>query len=89
VHFIGPLLPETPADFDPPPWWHEVTPSRRPVVLVTQGTMATNPRDLLLPALALRHCKLRSAPTTRRARPPRCSGNWPNRARPFCAPSPL
>jgi UDP:flavonoid glycosyltransferase YjiC (YdhE family) len=51
VHFIGPLLPETPADFDPPPWWHEVTESPRPVVLVTQGTIATNPRDLLLPAL--------------------------------------
>jgi MGT family glycosyltransferase len=50
VHFIGPLLPPAPADFEPPAWWGELR-SDRPVVLVTQGTIATDPEDLLLPAL--------------------------------------
>jgi MGT family glycosyltransferase len=50
VHFIGPLLPPAPADFEPPSWWDELD-AGRPVVLVTQGTIATDPRDLLLPAL--------------------------------------
>jgi UDP:flavonoid glycosyltransferase YjiC (YdhE family) len=51
VHFIGPLLPETPSAFDPPSWWQEVVDGRRPIVLATQGTIATNPRDLLVPTL--------------------------------------
>ena len=50
VHFVGPLLPPAPADFAPPPWWDELS-SGRPVVLVTQGTVATDPQELLLPAL--------------------------------------
>jgi MGT family glycosyltransferase len=52
VHFVGALLPEPPAAFTPPPWWHELTQKRRPVALVTQGTIATNPHDLFAPTLA-------------------------------------
>jgi UDP:flavonoid glycosyltransferase YjiC (YdhE family) len=50
VHFIGPLLPETPSDFAPPAWWGELQ-GRKPVVLVNQGTLATDPSDLIVPAL--------------------------------------
>jgi MGT family glycosyltransferase len=51
VHFVGPLLPPVPADFTLPAWWDEMLADPRPVVLVTQGTVATDPGDLLLPAL--------------------------------------
>jgi MGT family glycosyltransferase len=51
VHFVGPLLPPVPADFAVPAWWDEMLADPRPVVLVTQGTVATDPDDLLLPAL--------------------------------------
>jgi UDP:flavonoid glycosyltransferase YjiC (YdhE family) len=50
VHFVGALLPATPADLPLPAWWPELT-SGRPVVLVTQGTVATNVRDLIGPAI--------------------------------------
>ena len=49
VHFVGALLPPAPSDFEPPPWWAELD-DGRPVVLVTQGTVATDPGELL-PAL--------------------------------------
>lgn len=52
VHFVGALLPDAPDDFAPPPWWDEVAQKRRPVVLVTQGTVATDARDLIVPTLA-------------------------------------
>jgi MGT family glycosyltransferase len=51
VHFVGPLLPPVPADYTLPAWWEEMTADPRPVVLVTQGTVATDPNDLLLPSL--------------------------------------
>jgi len=51
VRFVGPLLPPAPAEFDTPAWWNEMQLDRRPVVLVTQGTVATDPRELLLPTL--------------------------------------
>lgn len=51
VHFIGALLPDAPNGFTPPAWWPEVTRNERPVVLVTQGTAATNEEDLIVPAL--------------------------------------
>jgi UDP:flavonoid glycosyltransferase YjiC (YdhE family) len=51
VHFIGPVLPSTPVEFTPPPWWGEILERRRPVVLLTQGTIATDPGDLLVPAM--------------------------------------
>jgi UDP:flavonoid glycosyltransferase YjiC (YdhE family) len=50
VHFIGPLLPEPPRDFVPPAWWGDLQ-GDRPVVLVNQGTIATDPGDLIVPAL--------------------------------------
>ena len=50
VHFIGALMPGSPSEFVPPPWWGELD-TKRPVVLVTQGTVATNPDELLGPAI--------------------------------------
>jgi UDP:flavonoid glycosyltransferase YjiC (YdhE family) len=50
VHFIGPLLPPTTPDFTPPAWWGDLR-GDRPVVLVNQGTVSKNPKDLLVPAL--------------------------------------
>jgi MGT family glycosyltransferase len=51
VHFIGALLPDAPDDFAPAAWWPEVVDKPRPVVLVTQGTVATNARELVAPAV--------------------------------------
>lgn len=45
VHFIGPLLPAAPQQYDVPAWWGELD-SGRPVVLVTQGTVR-NEDDVL------------------------------------------
>ncbi len=50
VHFIGALLPEAPSAFAAPSWWDEVK-DERPVVLVTQGTIAKNLDDLVNPTI--------------------------------------
>jgi UDP:flavonoid glycosyltransferase YjiC (YdhE family) len=51
VRFVGPLLPPPSTDFDPPSWWDELD-SDRPVVLVTQGTLAnTDLTQLVGPTL--------------------------------------
>jgi UDP:flavonoid glycosyltransferase YjiC (YdhE family) len=50
VHFIGPLLPAAARDFAPPEWWPDLR-AGRPVVLVNQGTVATDPSNLILPTL--------------------------------------
>lgn len=52
VHFIGALLPDAPDDFTPPAWWAEVVDKKRPVVLVTQGTVATRADELVAPAVS-------------------------------------
>ncbi|GAB7050901.1 glycosyltransferase [Catenuloplanes indicus] len=39
------------AAFTPVPWWPDVTAGDRPVVVVSQGTIATDPAELLRPAL--------------------------------------
>ena len=52
VHFIGALLPDAPDDFTPPAWWPEVVDKQRPVVLVTQGTVATKAEELVAPTVA-------------------------------------
>jgi MGT family glycosyltransferase len=55
VEFVGPFLPTGIDEFVPPPWWDDVVTAHatgRPVVLVTQGTLATNPANLVLPAVA-------------------------------------
>jgi MGT family glycosyltransferase len=54
VEFVGALLPDGVDDWTPPAWWPDVAAARaagRPVVVVTQGTVATDPRNLLLPAI--------------------------------------
>ena len=51
VQFIGPLVPPA-GEFTPPEWWADVLTSERPLVLLTQGTLATRPDQLLRPALA-------------------------------------
>ena len=50
VHFIGALIPSPADTFDPPAWWDELE-DARPVVLVTQGTVATDFDDLLIPTM--------------------------------------
>lgn len=52
IHFIGALLPDAPEDFTPPAWWPEVVDKHRPVVLVTQGTVATKAEELVAPTIA-------------------------------------
>jgi UDP:flavonoid glycosyltransferase YjiC (YdhE family) len=54
VEFVGAFLPEGVDEWTPPEWWADVLDARatgRPVVLVTQGTIATDPRNLILPAI--------------------------------------
>lgn len=54
VRFIGPLVPPASTAAALPPWWPELEAARaaaRPVVLVTQGTLATEPSALIGPAL--------------------------------------
>jgi MGT family glycosyltransferase len=51
VHFIGQTIASgTPSPFEPPDWWSELS-TGRPVILVTQGTLSTNPEQLLRPAI--------------------------------------
>lgn len=55
IHFIGPLLPAFAIEFTPPAWWNELD-GDRPVIHVTQGTVTTNPDNLIVPTLrALEH----------------------------------
>ncbi len=51
VHFIGALLPDGSTHFMTPGWWDEVINKKHPVVLVTQGTVATNAHELIVPTL--------------------------------------
>jgi MGT family glycosyltransferase len=54
VHYIGPLLPDRAADQQLPSWWADVKAAKAagtPVVLVTQGTIATDPSELISPTL--------------------------------------
>lgn len=48
--FAGPVIPP-PGDFNEPAWWQELD-GARPVVVVTQGTLANgDPRQLIVPTL--------------------------------------
>ncbi|HSL33365.1 MAG TPA: glycosyltransferase [Candidatus Limnocylindrales bacterium] len=49
VHFVGPLLPASPAHPEPPVWWSEL--DGRRVVHVTQGTYATDAGSLIRPTI--------------------------------------
>ena len=55
VHFIGPLAPRRAPDRTAlPSWWPELETAHAagvPIVLVTQGTLATDPHELIGPAL--------------------------------------
>jgi len=52
VHFVGAPLPAAPAGFadNQPSWWPRLSEAKH-VALVTQGTIATDPNDLLAPCL--------------------------------------
>ncbi|HEY9613231.1 glycosyltransferase [Allocoleopsis sp.] len=50
VHFVGSFLSTPPADFISPSWWSDLQ-GDKPVVLVTQGTVATETDDLIVPTL--------------------------------------
>lgn len=49
--FVGPVLPNLEGEFMLPDWWDEMVQSDKPVVHVTQGTLATDSNDLIVPAL--------------------------------------
>jgi MGT family glycosyltransferase len=52
IRFAGPLLPRRSVEFDEPAWWAELD-SSRPVVLVTQGTLANDQfSELIQPTLS-------------------------------------
>jgi len=51
LHFVGPILPALVEEFEEPAWWDELDGSK-PVILVTQGTLANrNLDDLIQPTL--------------------------------------
>jgi MGT family glycosyltransferase len=50
VHFVGPVFPKLDADFQSPPWWHDLS-RPEPVILVNQGTEATDLNDLVQPTI--------------------------------------
>ncbi len=50
VRFVGPTRPLSDPGWQPPTWWPELETARR-VILVNQGTVATQPHELLQPAL--------------------------------------
>lgn len=52
VHFVGAPLPAAPAGFadNQPSWWPRLSEERH-VALVTQGTIASDPNDILAPCL--------------------------------------
>lgn len=51
VHFVGALRPPAPQGWRRPAWWEEVMAARP--VLATQGTMRSDPRELLGPTLTV------------------------------------
>lgn len=69
VHFIGALLSPPPVEFMPPVWWDELAGSKS-VIHVTQGTVTTNPAELLMPTLqAMEHEDVLVVATTGGAAP--------------------
>ncbi len=51
VRYVGPPRPVADPDWQPPSWWSDLE-GPRPVVLVTQGTVAVDADDLIRPSLA-------------------------------------
>jgi len=50
VHFTGPSIPQADPVFTEPAWWNDLN-QGKPVVHVTQGTVASNSQDLILPTI--------------------------------------
>ncbi|MEM9804504.1 MAG: nucleotide disphospho-sugar-binding domain-containing protein [Cyanobacteria bacterium P01_D01_bin.56] len=50
VHFIGPPFLGPTQDFDAPTWWSDLE-RETPVIYVTQDTLSTDIRDLILPTI--------------------------------------
>jgi MGT family glycosyltransferase len=50
LHFTSPFLPEPLTDFTPPIWWEDLK-NGKPVIHVTQGTVATGADDLIVPTI--------------------------------------
>lgn len=80
--FVGPLIPPSPAHFSPPSWWDELQ-SGKPIIHVTQGTLATHDlNDLLLPTLkALADEEVLVVATTGRKVDPAVLGDVPPNVR--------
>lgn len=51
VRFVGPVRPQPIEGWTEPAWWPDLA-SGKPVVVLNQGTVATDPTELLLPGLA-------------------------------------
>ena len=51
LHYVGPPRPARSGDWEPPSWWPHIESADRPVVLVTQGTVAVDGNELLRPTL--------------------------------------
>jgi MGT family glycosyltransferase len=50
LHFIGPILKEKELTYQQPTWWDDLC-GVAPVILVNQGTIATNLQDLVIPTI--------------------------------------
>lgn len=51
IKFVGPVLPKASSNFEPPDWWNRLD-GLKPVVLVTQGTVANRDlTELIIPTL--------------------------------------
>jgi MGT family glycosyltransferase len=50
VRFVGPVFPRLDAGFEPPSWWRDLS-GPEPVILINQGTEATELKDLIHPAI--------------------------------------
>ena len=51
VRFVGPVRPWSDREWSEPEWWSDLD-AGRPVIVVNQGTVATDPSELLKPSLA-------------------------------------
>jgi UDP:flavonoid glycosyltransferase YjiC (YdhE family) len=50
IHFTGTFIPPISLDFTPPSWWSDLD-QDIPIVFVTQGTVATDASNLLVPTI--------------------------------------
>lgn len=51
VRFVGPVRPQPIEGWTEPDWWQDLD-AGKPVILLNQGTVATDPNELLRPGLA-------------------------------------